>query len=308
MSRVWVLGSANTDITFRVSTIPQKGETRLARERSVATGGKGANQAIAIARLGGTCTFVGCVGNDERGISLREALRAANVDDSYCRTVDDAPSGEAVVYVDDDGGNSILVFPGANHHVSDETMSQIDFESGDILVAQLEINVDAVVSAFDHARSIGATTILNPSPVVGEIDRLLSLTDIVIANEYEAEAIGGVSVNSPDAAVLCARRIISQGPETVIITMGGDGAIVCTREESFGAKPPSVDVVDTQGAGDAFLGAFVVQLVEHTSLVDALRYAILVSSYCVTRNGSTQVSLPDPGDRFLKSSIPLTSM
>lgn len=295
MRKVWVLGSANIDVTLRVPSIARPGETVLARTRAVATGGKGANQAIAIAHWGVPVSFIGAVGTDMEGTVLRDALLARDVDTAHLAHVAGVPSGSASVTVSDTGENAITVYPGANQCVSPAAIESIDFAADDIVVAQLEINTDAIVTAFSLARRAGASTVLNPSPISGFVFDLLPLSSVVIANEHEAGSLAGRAVTDQASAAACAERIRRLGPETVVITMGALGATVHRADGSFHCPVPAVSVVDTQGAGDAFLGAYVARLWRDGDHVRALEESTRVSAYSVSRAGSTQVSLPDAG-------------
>ena len=292
MNHVWVLGSANIDVTLRVPRIPESGETVLASERFVGTGGKGANQAIAIAHWGVPVRFIGAVGDDPEGALLARSLSEAGVNTENLARVHEVASGTAAVTVSDSGQNVITVFPGANQRISTDTIEKLPFRDGDIVVAQLEINVDAVLAAFRKARNIGATTILNPSPFASFDEELLADCTTLIANEHEASALGAVSVVDIETAAACAETIRDRGPDSIVITMGHIGATLHRRTDSFYCPAPTVAVVDTQGAGDAFLGAYISQLYQHGNEVEALQYATMVSAFSVTKMGSTQVSLP----------------
>lgn len=287
---VWILGSANIDATYRVKTLPGRGETLTASSCVTATGGKGANQACAAAHCGARVSFIGAVGRDDMGETLLEALRCRNIG-TDCVTRADLNSGNAIIFVDDTGANCIVVYPGANRAIPADL--PVDFQPGDILAAQLEINLDAVEAYFVHAKACGATTVLNPSPYTELPAALLANTDIVIANEYEAGALGGAEVADAASAKACAEKLLALGPKAVVVTLGGHGAVLRTADETVQAEGYRVPVADTQGAGDAFLGAFVAHIAAGRGYADALRFANAVGALAVTVHGSTQVSMPD---------------
>ncbi len=286
---VWILGSANIDTTYRVKILPGRGETLTATTCVTATGGKGANQACAAAHCGAHVSFIGAVGRDDMGEALLDALRRRDIG-TDCVTRADMNSGNAVIYVDDHGANCIVVYPGANRAIP--TDMPADFAPGDILAAQLEINMDAVEAYFARAKACGATTVLNPSPYTDIPAAVLSHTDLIIANETEAGALGGGEVSDAASAKACAGRILALGPKAVVVTLGEHGAILCTAEGAVAADGYRVTVADTQGAGDAFLGAFAARLAAGSGFEAALRFANAVGALAVTVHGSTQVSMP----------------
>lgn len=292
--RIWVLGSSNIDVTYRVKDIPLKGYTVRAKSCITATGGKGANQAVAAAHWGIDVSFIGAVGDDPNGETLLEVLRKRNINVSYVNTVKGVPSGNAVIFVDDKGSNCIIVYPGANQCVPVNLCP--DFSEGDILVAQLEVNMDAVGCYFMLARQKKMLTILNPSPYVPLSQELLKNTDIIVANETEAYELGGIPADDPESAKACAAKIISQGPGTVVITLGKLGVVVVKNEEAFYIPEYPVEVVDTQGAGDAFLGTFAAGIAQGNTVEDSALFANMVAALSVTKLGTTQASMPDLKD------------
>lgn len=301
MARVWVLGSSNVDVTYRVETIPRPGDTVAASECTVGTGGKGANQALAIAYWGGEVHFIGAVGDDRNGELLLAALKKGGVDATHVEVIEGRASGTAVVLVGADGENSIVVHPGANQRVSPEAVRKIEFRPSDVVVAQLEVNLDAVQTLFRVARRWGATTILNPSPVRALGRKILAETSILIANQHEASALGGIEVRDSESAKECALAICRAGPRGVIVTLRDQGALLYGPRECFRVRGLKVKTVDTQGAGDAFLGSFVSRLAAGHSRADALDFANRVAAYSVTQRGSTQKSMPARDASFLRT-------
>ncbi|MFD9072732.1 ribokinase [Streptomyces lasiicapitis] len=281
-----VLGSINMDLVAYVAKAPQRGETVTGREFRTLPGGKGANQAVAAARAGATVSMIGAVGNDAFGTQLRSALDHSGVDTDLLRTVE-GPSGTAHIVVDDDGGNAIVVIPGANDTLT--TLSPGDtaeIASAAALLLQLEIPMEGVLAAAQTARAAGVRTILTPAPARPLPPELLAATDLLLPNEHEAAALTGL----PDPAD-AARALLDQVPE-VVVTLGAAGSLYVAR----GAEPVTVPArrvtaVDTTGAGDTFAGALAVALCEGNYLPQAASWASAASALSVQRPGAA-ASMP----------------
>jgi len=261
-----VLGSANTDYTVLVERHPQPGETLLGDELVIATGGKGANQALAAARAGAMPVFLGAVGDDGNGRQMLDALGAGGVDVSSVAVVDDAPTGIALITVARDGENTIVVAAGANARVNAhevEAAIRAIAGRGTVLLAQLEIPLPAVRIAAETIDELGGRTVLNLSPSRAVPDELLALCDPLIVNESEAHDLTGLTAGTPDAAAVAAAALLGRC-RSVIITLGGDGAVFASAADSGHLPAPSVTVVDTTGAGDAFAGAVAAELAEQS--------------------------------------------
>ncbi len=259
-----VLGSANTDYTVLVERHPLPGETLLGDELVVATGGKGANQALAAARAGAMPVFLGAVGDDGNGRSMLDALGTGGVDVSSVAVVDDAPTGIALITVSRDGENTIVVAAGANARVNAhevEAAIRAIAGPGTVLLAQLEIPLPAVRIAAETIDELGGRTVLNLSPSRAVPDELLALCDPLIVNESEAHDLTGLPVDSVGDAATVATALLDRC-RSVVITLGGDGAVFASATESGHLPAPSVTVVDTTGAGDAFAGAVAAELAE----------------------------------------------
>lgn len=287
--KVWVLGSSNMDITYCVCELPKKGYTVQAKSCDIATGGKGANQAVAAAHWGAETGMIGAVGDDTHGEALINALKLKKVNTDCVSVIPGIASGNAVILVDQKGANCITVYPGANQCIPLD--NQPAFCKGDLLVSQLEVNIDAVVHYFSQAKKSGAYTVLNPSPFQPLPTGLIEMTDIVVANEWEASEISGIAVDSVSAAKKSSQKILKCGPSAVVITVGKLGAVAVTKENAIHIPEYPVEVVDTQGAGDAFLGTLAAKLSQGVSLEEACTYANAVASISVSRKGGTQVSL-----------------
>lgn len=275
---VVVLGSANADLIVRVARRPRPGETVLGSDTEVLPGGKGANVAVAAARLGASVALLGAVGTDGNGDLLLDSLRSAGVATDRVRR-SPRPTGTAYITVDDAGENSIIVSPGAN---ADLDLSDVDLTGAAVLACSLEVPVPVVEHAVRAAVDAGVRPVLNLSPIA-EFTAFEGLDPLVV-NEPEAEALGG------DPAAL-----LALGPRSVVITRGGRGALLATASgvEELGA--PLVDVVDTTGAGDAFVGALAASLAGGADLPTAVRFAVRVASVSVTSRGA-QPSYPHRAD------------
>lgn len=299
MSRVVVVGSVNADLLTQVAVHPAPGETVLGRSMSVLAGGKGANQAVAAARLGAEVAFVGAVGDDSFAGQATTGLRAAGVDLSALATVP-GPTGIALVTVSADGENSIVVISGANAAVAADTVSAhaATVAGADVVVLQGEIPRAATETAARLARG---RVVLNLAPVIELSPDVVRGADPLVVNEHEARLalalVGGPDVPDDDHAA-AARALTSAGVTSVVITLGSEGAVVATRSgdgEVATVPSPKVSAVDTTGAGDAFVGALASRLAAGDELLDAARLAARVGAYAVTGVGA-QPSYPSSTD------------
>jgi ribokinase len=292
-----VVGSINTDLTFRTPRLPRPGETLRGTAFHVGYGGKGANQAVMAARLGGQVTLVGRIGRDVFGDGMLRHLTREGIDTVYIKEDVKEPSGTAAIVVDDEARNCILVVPGANGALSPEDVrdaaSAIRQARG--LLCQLEVPTAAVLQAFRLARESGVQTILNPAPAAALPDQLLALTDICVPNETELELLTGRPISEFEQIERTAREIVRRGPPTVLVTLGERGVLVVTADGSEHVPAVPVEAVDPTGAGDAFIGALAVFLAEGRKLVEAVRWACAAAALSVTRMGA-QASFPSRAD------------
>ncbi len=290
--RVVVVGSANTDMVVRVPQLPCPGETLLGSAFALMPGGKGANQAVAAARLGAVVTFIGCVGADSFGDMLVLNLENEGIGTQFVVRDPDAQTGVALITVDEEfGENTIVVAPGANARLSPALleMAAAALRDADVLLCQLEIPMETVLSALQTARSAGVTTILNPAPAQTLSAEVLSLASVLTPNQTEAAQILGGDYDPSASALMLKRR----GVENVVITLGADGARLVTATQNAGIPAfPAEAVVDTTAAGDCFNGALAVALGEGQSLEDAVRFASAAASLSVEAEGA-QPSLPN---------------
>ncbi|MFE6827548.1 ribokinase [Streptomyces sp. NPDC057690] len=286
MTDIVVLGSTNMDLVAYVEKPPQRGETVTGREFRTIPGGKGANQAVAAAHAGGTVSMIGAVGNDAFGTRLRSTLEHSGVNTDHLRTVE-SPSGTAHIVVDDEGGNAIVVVPGANGTVDHLVPGdEVLISSADALLLQLEVPLAAVVASARAARAHGVRTILTPAPAQPLPPELLAATDLLVPNEHEAATLTGRTDPREAAAAL-----LDSVPE-VVITLGASGSLYATR----GALPltvpaPRVTAVDSTGAGDTFVGALAVALGEGRPVREALAWASAAAALSVQRPGAS-ASMP----------------
>ena len=286
--QLWVVGSANIDLVVRAATLPAPGETVIGGDLVRVPGGKGANQAVAAARLGVPTTFVGCVGADTFGDELRNALVASGVDVRYLRRVDDRPSGVALIVVDARGENLIAVSPGANAALGADHVSAAlrDLAASDVLLTQLESPPETVAAACRYARQIGAHVVLSAAPADPSARALLSHVDTLIVNAGEATLLS----NQPDPKAAAA-DLRAAGPAVVVVTLGADGLIAAVGQDLLRVPARPVPVVDTTAAGDAFAGAYAVALLERRDTAAALAFATVAAGLATTRPGA-QSSLP----------------
>ena len=291
--RIAVLGSINIDLVVRCPHLPAPGETIIAGESLEIPGGKGANQAVSAARAGGDVSMIGRVGDDAFAGTLLENLRRENIDTSQVGETDDCASGLAVVAVEASGENAIMVVPGSNGRVSPtDVLAAADVIRGaDVLLLQLEIPLDAVIAASEIAADSGVPVILDPAPMPASLPSQILSVDFVCPNRSEASAIVGRRIETVDAARDAAAPLHQQGARNVIITLGGDGAVVSDGDLVEWIKAFPITPVDTTAAGDAFAGAFAVRLADNASLIEAARFAAAAGAIAATRLGA-QVAMP----------------
>lgn len=265
---VCVLGSANLDLVATVARLPGPGETVSGTSYHEYPGGKGLNQAVAAARAGARTAFVGAVGTDNAGEVLAAVLTADGIDGALVERVA-APTGRALIGVSATGENSIIVVPGANATVTGRTIPPAR-----VLLAQLEVPLDAVQRAFAAARAAGTITVLNPAPAQPLGAELLGECDLVVPNEHELQLLGGVD------------RLLALGARAVVVTLGARGAELHTPDGVHAVAPFAVTAVDTTAAGDSFCGALCARLAVGDELPAALRFAAASGALCTTRAGA----------------------
>jgi ribokinase len=290
---VVVFGSINMDLVVRTPRLPTPGETLTGHTFFTAPGGKGANQAVACARLGVPTRMVGRVGDDLFGEQLRASLRSFGVQDDGVLTTP-GPSGVALIAVDDTAENTIVIVPGANGAVSIADIPRLEavLDGARILLVQLEVPIETVVAAARAAHTRGVTVILDPAPALPLPDELYALADIITPNEHEATTLTGIAVHDDQGAIAAARALIARGARRVALKLGARGALTADAEGEQFWSPFTVTPVDTVAAGDAFNGGLAVALSEGRSFDEAIRWGLAAGALSVTRHGA-QPSMPE---------------
>lgn len=292
-AKVVVVGSLNMDLVTRASRLPRAGETLIGQTFSTVPGGKGANQAVASARLGADVSMIGCVGTDAYGTQLREALRVEGIDCQAVSTVDGS-SGVALIVVDDSSQNAIVIVAGSNGELTPASLQAFDsvLQAADVIVCQLEVPMNTVGYALKRGRELGKTVILNPAPASAPLPaEWYASIDYLIPNESEAGALSGVTVDSIDSAKAAATQLIQAGAGKVIITLGSQGALFSDGQGFEHLLAPKVRAVDTTAAGDTFVGGFAAALANGKSEAEAIRFGQVAAALSVTRAGA-QPSIP----------------
>lgn len=289
MKNIFVLGSINFDLTVRTERIPQKGETTCGHGFIANSGGKGANQAVAVSKLGGKVKLIGAVGNDFFGNECINSLKKYNVDTSFV-SVADCSTGTAVIVVEN-GDNRIIIDHGANYCIDKDKTLQIirdNVKNGDVFVTQLEVDATLVEDALAVAKQCGAITVLNPAPALNVSDKMLANADYVIPNETEAQIICGILPQNLQDLQKVDKLLQSRGAKNVIVTLGGVGCYACGQIFPI---PNKVVAVDTTAAGDTFVGALCTKLADGVSVQNAIDFCQKASALTVTRYGA-QVAIP----------------
>jgi ribokinase len=290
---VFVVGSINQDFILGVERRPAPGETVTDARLATHNGGKGANQAAAAALLGADVTFLGRVGDDGFGGPLVRSLADKGVDTSLVQEVSGSSTGTAFITVTPDGENAITVAPGANRRLKAEDVDGASESIGEarVLVAQMEIPSEVVLRAVEVAARLGTRALVNLAPPFEVPRALLAKLDPLVVNEHEAAFLLGEKVEGVDAALDAATELLTLDPKSVVVTVGEDGAVFADAQSSRHVPSPKVDVADTTGAGDAFVGALAARLADGVALEDAVAYAVRAGAAAVTKEGA-QGALP----------------
>ncbi|WP_353188931.1 ribokinase [Pseudomonas sp.] len=292
-ANVVVIGSLNMDLVTRAPRLPRGGETLIGHSFATVSGGKGANQAVAAARLGAKVAMIGCVGNDDYGVRLRDALLAEHIDCEAVSVVEDS-SGVALIVVDDNSQNAIVIVAGANGAMTPAVVDRFDavLQAADVVICQLEIPDATVGHALKRARELGKTVILNPAPASRPLPAdWFAAIDYLIPNESEAAALSGLAVDSLQSAETAATQLIAMGAGKVIVTLGAQGSLFANGNGFEHFPAPTVKAVDTTAAGDTFVGGFAAALADGKSEAEAIRYGQIAAALSVTRAGA-QPSIP----------------
>ncbi|KZY63807.1 MULTISPECIES: ribokinase [unclassified Oleiphilus] len=308
MSQLVVLGSVNADHVLQVPSFPRPGETLLGRNYQVIPGGKGANQAVAAARLGADVCFIASVGDDTFGQNMLDRFRADGIDISKLHVQLQTPTGIAMIQVADSGENSICLSAEANDALTEELVN-LNIETitqADTLLLQLETPMDGVRRAVQAAHAAGTQVVLNPAPAQALDDQLLACVDIITPNETEAEVLTGVSVTDDLSAQLAANVLHEKGIDCVLITLGAKGVWLSMKGDAVVSELIAgfrVQALDTTAAGDTFNAGLVTAMLEGKTIDEAIRFAHAAAAISVTRFGA-QTSIPERSkvDAFIDAS------
>ena len=292
MKNICVIGSLNMDLVVNVDTMPKPGQTIIGSNFKEVPGGKGANQAVAMARLNGNVSMIGKVGEDGFGQTLINSLKNDKVDTTYIQTSKGA-TGVALITVDKNAQNSIVVSPRANFEVKEDDIdNNIEaIKNSDIVVLQLETPLNTIKYALNKAKELNKYTILNPAPAVKLDDEIIKNVDLLTPNETELEIISGVSIETEEDIQKAAQIMIEKGVKELIVTLGSKGSLYINKEKSMFKKAYKVEAVDTTVAGDSYTGALAVALSQDKNIEDAMDFASKVGALSVLKEGA-QSSLP----------------
>ena len=293
MGNIYVAGSINMDIVTKMESLPRPGETVFGQELHYVPGGKGSNQAVAASRLGENVYLIGKLGNDPFGQSLTQFLGQEQLNLDYLFYSDHEPTGIALINVDGRSENSIVVVSGSNFHLTIEDVAQINLQKNDVVVSVFEIPQHTIKHLFQKAKQAQAKTILTPAPATQFIPGLLELVDYLILNETELAFFCNQDQidQTPDTIAANAQQLRHHQNQTIIVTLGANGAIAVHGDSTLQIEGISVEAVDTTGAGDCFSGAFAVAIAEGMSLQDAITFANTAASISVQHLGAS-TSMP----------------
>lgn len=293
MKKLLVLGSINQDHTLNINEFPKAGETVTAQGYQLLFGGKGANQAVAAGRCGAAVKFIAAVGRDEAGSKILQQLKQDNVATEAIAIFEREQTGIAIVMVDAQGENNIVVYPGANAKLTPEHIKKYQklIAESSALLMQLEIPLETVITTAKIANNLQKKVVINPAPATALPDELLKLIDVITPNQTEAEILTGISVFDEDGAQQAADILHKKGVNTVVITMGKLGVWFSEQGKGKLLAAYHVDTVDTVAAGDTFNGAFVTYWLEGQNIEQSVNFACAAAAMSVTRSGA-QSSIP----------------
>ena len=297
MNKVCILGSMNMDLVLKIDNLPQIGETILSKSFEKIPGGKGANQAVAAKRSGAEVSMISKIGQDDNGKILRSELIKDNIDINFVFEDEKEATGMAIIMVNKNGNNSIVVVSGSNMTINEEDIdkSAETIKNNDILISQFETPEEMTLKAFKKAKELGKITILNPAPAKNINLDLLRVTDIIVPNETEAEVLTGIKIESIEDAEKAGRDFLEKGVKFAVITLGSKGAAIIGKDFCELVPAYKVNAIDTTAAGDSFIGGLSARLnvenINKNTLIDAVTFGNKISSIAVQRKGA-QPSIP----------------
>lgn len=297
MKKVLVVGSLNMDFDVYMNRRPQPGETVMARSLKLVPGGKGANQAYALGKLGVQTAMIGAVGNDTFGEQMLANLHKVQVDTTGVKISNTCETGKAFIEIEDNGQNSISVIAGANYDLTPEILDahRDMFTTAEAVVMQLEIPLPVVVSAAKMAKECGCKVVIDPAPACKDFpEELFPLIDVTKPNETELSILTGMPTETEEQVIAAAKTLIAKGVKTVLITLGGEGTLLVAKDHIEKFPAYKVNAVDTTAAGDCFLAAFISQF-NGTNYAEAIEFGAQASAIAVTRQGA-QSSIPTPAE------------
>jgi ribokinase len=292
MGKIVVIGSSNTDLISTVKNFPAAGETIVGKSFLQVMGGKGANQAVAAHKSGGDVKFITCLGTDANGQNTMKYFRETGLDVSSALLVEEAPSGTAIILVDENGENCIVITPGANHLLLPDYIHKIkdDIAACDMVLLQMEIPYETIKTVCELAHKQQKKIMLNVAPARHLDEELIKMIDILIVNETEAETVSGMKIDEIGEKAII-DKLLELGAKTVVLTLGKQGCLLKNDKEFYSVPAFCVKALDTTAAGDTFCGALAAGLTRGEGLEQALKFATAASAICVTRMGA-QPSIP----------------
>ncbi len=294
MKKVVVFGGSNVDFVFNLDKAPEKGETLNCNSFNKLPGGKGANQAFAVQKLGGNCIFLSAVGRDELGDIVLGSVKSTGVDVDNVLKVENESTGMAIIYVESDGDNRIVVNPGANLKADKAYVDSKKniIESADYVLTQFELDMDATAELLEIAKKAGKTIVLNPAPAVTDVpDSLYAGIDYLTPNETELKKLTDLNTDTEEEIEEAAKVLLAKGVKNLLVTIGSKGAMLINENGTKVYPGFKADPVDTTAAGDTFNAGFIVGLSEGMEVEEAIRFANAAASITVTRKGA-QPSIP----------------
>lgn len=292
MNKVCVIGSINMDLVIKVDEMPKEGETILSKYFEKIAGGKGANQAVAAKRSGNLVSMIGKIGKDDNGKILKALLEKEGINTNLIFEDNKEPTGMAMITVNNNGNNSIVVISGSNMTLNEEEIEKAkeEIKKSDILISQFETPENCTLKAFKIAKENNIITILNPAPAKKINDELLKYTDIIIPNETEVEVLTGIKIDNLEKAKIASKKLLKKGVKFVIITLGEKGAVIISENNGQLVPAFKVKAIDTTAAGDSFIGGLSSKLntkkLDFENLLKAVKFGNKVSSITVQREGA----------------------